>query len=185
MTIRRAAAHPIRSRLAAAAVASIALAAGPAAALDPYEGWLCCNLWTDGSWITDINYRSSSKTLLPAGTKVKVTGLGRYRVYIELEGKKQAIGNDYSRSVDMEAFARRSVLASDPAASIARWPAAVREAVKAGKVMRGMTREQVLTALGYPTGSYTPELDGPLWRYWLDRSSEFQVFWDEDERSSQ
>lgn len=162
--------------------ASVLAAAGAAMAqkVEPFEGYLCCNLYSDGSWISDMNYRDAHKKLVPAGTRVKVNGLGRWRILVEIDGKKQGIGNDYSRSVDMLTFTQRYVLTIDPNEIMARFPAPVRDAIKAGKVMRGMTREQVAMAVGYPIATYTPDLNGLLWRLWLDSSSEFQVFWTED-----
>lgn len=145
------------------------------------DGFLCCNMRGDGSWISDINYLGS-KQLVPAGTPVKITGYGRQRVLVDIDGKKQALGNDYSRSLTLEAFALRYVVETDPAKRLETFPPKVREAIKAGRLMRGMTREQVLMAVGYPVASYTPELDAPLWRYWVSRSGEYQVFWGDDGR---
>lgn len=145
------------------------------------DGFLCCNMRSDGGWISDINYLSN-KQLVPAGTPVKITGYGRQRVLVEFDAKKQAIGNDYSRSLKLEDFALRYVVDADPAQRLEKFPPKVREAIKAGRLMRGMTREQVLMAVGYPVTSYTPELDAPLWRYWISRSGEYQVFWSDDGR---
>jgi hypothetical protein len=158
------------------AAASVAVQAQPLR-----DGFLCCNMRSDGSWISDINYLAG-KQLVPAGTPVKITGYGRQRVLVEFEGKKQAIGNDYSRNLPLEAFAARYVVDADPARRLETFPPKVREAVKAGRLMRGMTREQVLMAVGYPITSYTPDLDAPLWRYWISRSGEYQVFWSDDGR---
>jgi hypothetical protein len=64
---------------------------------DKPVGFLCCNMRTDGSWISDINYDENGKRIIPVGTPIKVTGYGRYRVKVDVNGKSQAIGNDYSR----------------------------------------------------------------------------------------
>ncbi len=146
------------------------------------EGYLCCNMHSDGSWISDVNYVEGAKQLIPAGTPVKVTGYGRYRVLVEIDGKKQAIGNDYSRTVKMEEFAQRYVVPQDPTAALRSAPPKVREAIRNARITRGMTRAQVLMALGYPIASATPDLDAPLWRYWTSRSAEYQVFWSDDGR---
>lgn len=167
--------------LRAAAMALLAALAHASNAQPLRDGFLCCNMRSDGSWISDINYLSS-KQLVPVGTPVKITGYGRQRVLVELDGKKQAIGNDYSRSLTLEAFAQRYVVDTNPALRLESFPPKVREAIKAGRLMRGMTREQVLMAVGYPITSYTPELDAPLWRYWISRSGEYQVFWTDDGR---
>ncbi len=146
------------------------------------EGFLCCNMHSDGSWISDVNYVVGAKQTIAAGTPIRVTGFGRYRVLIEFDGQKQAIGNDYSRTVKMEEFAQRYVVAQDPTAALRSAPPKVREAAKSGRITRGMTRAQVLMAVGYPIASATPDLDAPLWRYWASRSAEYQVFWGDDGR---
>jgi hypothetical protein len=146
------------------------------------EGFLCCNMRSNGSWISDVNYVVGAKQMIPAGTPIKVTGYGRYRVLVEFDGQKQAIGNDYSRTVKMEEFALRHVVPTDPTAALRSAAPKVREAIKTGRIARGMTRAQVLMAVGYPIASATPELDAPLWRYWASSSAEYQVFWSEDGR---
>ena len=163
-----------------AAGALLALAAWPVAvnAQPTFEGFLCCNLRTDGSWISDSNYAESGKTIIPLGTPVKVTGYGRQRAYVEINGGKQAIGNDYSRNLDLAAFAQRYVVTEDPNAKLAKVSAKVRDAIKSARVMVGMTREQVLMAVAYPIGSENPNLDAPLWRFWLSSFAEFQVLFD-------
>lgn len=165
-------------RIAVALVALAPLAASAQALPEP--GYLCCNLRTDGSWISDINYAESGKRIIPAGTPAKPTGYGRYRVYVELNGSKQAIGNDYSRDIDMAAFAKRYIVAEDPKQAMARMPAKVREAIESARVRPGMTRAQVLMAVGYPVSSENPNLDAKIWRYWLSSFAEFQVVFDGD-----
>ena len=155
-----------------------ALVAGSAGAQDKYDGYLCCNMRSDGSWISDSNYAEGGKRVIPAGTPARVTGYGRYRVKVLIDGQKQEIGNDYSRDLDNAAFAARYVVAADPKAAIAGWPAKVQEAVRQARVTPGMTREQVITALGYPMSSENPDLDAPLWRYWLGSFAEFQLHFD-------
>jgi hypothetical protein len=80
------------------------LAVLPARAATSLDGYLCCNMRSDGIWISDINYIEEGKTLIPAGTPVKVTGQGRQRIKIEILGRRQALGNDYSRDLGLDAF---------------------------------------------------------------------------------
>lgn len=171
----------IRLALSAALVAasSAAFAADPA----PFEGYLCCNMRTDGKWISDINYVEAGKRIVPVGTPLKVTGYGRYRAYVDVAGDtKQALGNDYSRDLSMEAFAKRYVVAEDPKAKIAKFPPKIRDAITNAQLMTGMTREQVLMAVGYPVSSENPQLDAKVWRFWLDSFEEFQVVFDANDR---
>ena len=147
-----------------------------------FDGFLCCNMRSDGSWISDINYVGSGKQIVPAGTPIKITGYGRNRVLIEFDGKKQALGNDYSRDLKLEDFAKRYIVAADPNARLETFAPKIREAIKGVRITRGMTREQVLMAVGYPITSYNPDIEAPLWRYWISRSGEYQVFWGENGR---
>jgi hypothetical protein len=165
---------------ALAAAAMLGALALPAAAQDrpTYNGFLCCNLRTDGSWISDSNYAESGKRVIPAGTPAQVTGYGRNRVNVLIDGKKQDIGNDYSRDLDLGTFAKRYVVTEDPNARMASFPPKIREAIKGARVTRGMTREQVAMAVGYPISSENPTLDAPVWRMWLGSFSEFQVLFD-------
>lgn len=164
----------VRTLVCAAAFA----AAGTASAQAKFDGYLCCNMRSDGSWISDSNYAEGGKAVIPAGTPVKVTGYGRNRVRVEINGDRQAIGNDYSRNLDLETFARRYVVSDDPAQKVAAWPEKVQDAVRRSRLTPGMTREQVLTSFGYPISSENPDLDEPLWRYWLTSFDEVQVHFD-------
>jgi len=143
------------------------------------DGFLCCNMRTTGDWISDINYNDSGQKLVPLGSPTKVTGYGRHRVLVTIDGKRQAIGNDYSRDLGLEAFAKRYIVTEDPKAKLATYPAKLREAIQAGRINRGMTRDQVLMSIGYPISSETPRLDATTWRYWVSSFSEFQVVFDD------
>mgnify|MGYP001601093397 FL=1 len=161
----------------------VAALAAPAAAVaqttQPYEGFLCCSLLSNGSWISDLAYDDGSQKIVPAGTPVKFTSFGRWRMYLEIDGKQVGLGNDYSRTMTLDEFAKLYVPTQDPKVRMQAWPAKVREAVLNRKVMRGMTREQVSMSLGHPSTSYNPDLTKPLWQYRY-RAGDFQVFWTDD-----
>lgn len=161
-----------------AVVSAAGVAARPAFAQEIGDGFLCCNMRTDGSWISDSNYMESGKTMVPFGTPVKFAGFGRFRVNLEINGKRQSIGNDYSRDLSMEAFARRYIVKEDPRAKVAAAPAKIRSAIESARVAKGMTRAQVLISLGYPISSENPNLDEPMWRYWLGSFAPFTVYFD-------
>jgi hypothetical protein len=160
--------------------AGLALSCSTAWSADQkFEGFLCCNMRSDGSWISDINYVENGKTLIPLGTPVSVQGYGRYRVRIEIAGKKQALGNDYSRDLKLEDFARRYVVPENPAARLSQFSKPIQEAITAAHLAKGMTREQVLMAVGYPVSSENPSLEAHIWRYWLSSFAEFRVKFDD------
>jgi hypothetical protein len=162
------------------AIGFILLISGsPLLADDKPAGFLCCNMRSDGSWISDINYDENGKKIIPVGTPIKVTGYGRYRVKVEINGKSQAIGNDYSRDLALDVFAKRYVVADDPAAKIAAFPKKIQDAIASARVTRGMTREQVLMSVGYPVSSENHNLDDKTWRFWLTSFAEFRVKFDD------
>ncbi len=154
------------------------LAAGAAQAQATFSGYLCCNMRTDGAWISDINYAENGKRVIAAGTPVTITGYGRYRVNTSMAGQRQDIGNDYSRDLDLETFAKRYVVATDPKAALAKASPRVRKAVETQRLVKGMTREQVLMSVGWPVSSENPHIDSKIWRFWLSSFEEFQVKFD-------
>jgi hypothetical protein len=149
---------------------------------DKPVGFLCCNMRTDGSWISDINYDANGKKIVPVGTPIKVTGYGHYRVKVDIDGKGQAIGNDYSRDLALDVFAKRYVVADDPAAKIATYPKKIQDAIAQAQIVLGMTREQVLMSVGYPVSSENHNLEDRTWRFWLSSYSEFRVRFDANGR---
>ncbi|HEV7610611.1 MAG TPA: hypothetical protein VGO37_01905 [Steroidobacteraceae bacterium] len=150
-----------------------------ASAEDKPVGFLCCNMRSDGSWISDINYDENGKHLIPVGTPIKVTGYGRYRVKVDIGGKSQAIGNDYSRDLALDVFAKRYVVPEDPKMKIAGFPKKVQDAIVSGRITIGMTREQVLMSVGYPVSSENHNIDDKTWRFWLTSFAEFHVSFDD------
>lgn len=160
-------------------VATWLVAATAANAQPIYDGFLCCNLRADFSgWITDINYQEAGKRVVPVGTPVKLLGYGRYRVTLETSVQKLSLGNDYSRELSLGRFAERYVVKSDPRVNLASFPVKTQHAIQTMRVSKGMTKEQVLMAVGYPVTSENPSLDAPVWRYWLTKFAPFTIVWD-------
>ena len=166
--------QPLRLALAACALAGAALVQ----AQPLYSGWLCCTMRVSGDWISDINYAGEGTRLIRAGTPVQITDYGRYTVYVTIGGQPYRLGNDYSRDLDDTQFVRRYVVTANPNTALARMDAATQQAIRSSRVRIGMTRKQVLMALGYPVSSENPQLDARLWRYWLGSFEEYHVHFD-------
>lgn len=148
---------------------------------EKFDGFLCCNMRSIGGWISDSNYEAEETEeshIIPLGTPVKVTGYGRHRAFVLIEGKKYALGNDYSRNLLLLDFTKRYVLPHDPQEKLAHIPPHIQEAIRNSKVTQGMTREQVIMAVGYPITSENPSLDANIWRFWRGPFSEFRVRFD-------
>lgn len=174
-------------RLALAAVLAATLPMSAAHAQRPappqgpmLNGYLCCNMRTYGKQISDINYAEEGTSIVAAGTPARVTGYDFRWFDMDVGGRPQRLKNDYSRNIPTAAFAQRYVVTEDPKAKLAGYPEKTRAAIAAMKVTPGMTREQVLMALGYPISSENPQLEAGVWRYWLDAWSEYQVVFEAD-----
>ncbi len=175
-TARRALRHLLPATLVA--LATTAIAQDPSG---PTEGFTCCNLHYNGDWISDANW--SINAMIPAGTPIRILSYGRYRAFIEIDGKPMRLGQDYGREQEsLERFATKWVTPKDPKERIATYPPAIREAIRLGRVLPGMDREQVLVAVGYPPTHQTLTLEAPVWHFWTTRTSRYQVIWDADGR---
>ncbi len=174
----------------ALAMLGAALVAPPAEAFDLFgrkdeaplrEGYTCCNFHYEDDWISDSNY--GALPFVPAGTPVKLKSYGRYRMYVDMDGKPMRIGQDYGRAQEtLEQFAEKMIVTTDPKAKIAKYPAAVRAAIRQGQILPGMTKEQTIIAVGYPQTDETVSLDAPIWNYWASSFAPYRVVWSKDGR---
>jgi len=140
------------------------------------SGFACCNLHYEGDWISDSNL--AQLAFIPAGTPINVKKIDGYRAYVEVDDKPMRLGHDYGREQETtEQWVNKLVLLEDPRLKIAKFPPAIRKAIEAGKLMKGMTREQVIIAVGHPQTNENPRLDGPYWRYWWSSFGPYYVYW--------
>ena len=119
----------------------------------------------------------------PAGTPVTVTGFQYDRAYVLIAGSEMYIRQEHGREQEtLGKFIGKTVVATDPKAKIATWPKEVQDAIQAGRVMPGVTKEQVTVSLGYPMTSYTASLDSPVQKYWVGRFDPYEIVWGPDGR---
>lgn len=140
------------------------------------SGYACCNLHYDKDWISDSNL--AQLPLIAAGTPINVKKIEGYRAYVEVDGKAMRLGHDYGRAQEStEQWVSKIVVLEDPKAKIAKFAPAVRNAIAKGQLMKGMTKEQVIMAVGHPQTNENPRLDGPYWRYWWSSFGPYYVYW--------
>ena len=140
----------------------------------PRQGFACCNLHYDKDWINDGNY--AELPMIPAGTPIEVLSYGRHRAYVKVDGKPMRLGHDYGRDQEsLEAWVAKIVVSDDPRPRIQSYPQAVRDAIQAGKLMVGMTREQAIVAIGYPLTSENGPLESPIWKMWRSTHGEYDL----------
>ncbi|MDX2167882.1 MAG: hypothetical protein SF182_12485 [Deltaproteobacteria bacterium] len=129
--------------------------------------FLCCTMAFKGGKATDANYRYDGwrTEMLPAGTPVKVTGVGRDRATIETAaGASYTLYLEYGNAtLDTDAYFNALLPASDPTAGLSD---AMRAAVHSGSLAVGMTRAQAIAVRGYPPRHKTAELEQMQWYYY-------------------
>ncbi|MEO6364158.1 MAG: hypothetical protein ABIO71_13080 [Caldimonas sp.] len=145
------------------------------------DRYTCCNLHYEDRWIGDSN--SARLPFIAAGSRAKVVGWGRYRAFLNIEGRPISAGLDYSRGQQTrEQFADRILVKEDPRLRIATFSPEARAAIAVGKVRLGMTREQVLISLGIPRADRTPDLGASRWVFFASEREEFDLDFGSDDR---
>jgi Cu/Ag efflux protein CusF len=146
------------------------------------DGFLCCNAYSDGQEISDLNAPSAERHRVPVGSPIHVISVGKYKAKLDIENKKQVLINDNSQALSMPEFVKRFVVAEDPSAKIKTFSTNVQVAIADGRLIHGMTREQVLMSLGYPTYDDVPNLSSKTWMYWITDHAKFRVTFGTDDR---
>ena len=147
----------------------------------PRKGFACCDLHYSKDWINDGNY--SSLPMIPAGTPIEVQSYGRHRAMVTVDGRAMRLGHDYGRDQEtLDVWVNKIVVADDPRPRISSWPASVQAAIREGRVMVGMTREQTVVAIGYALTSENAFADASTLHYWRSTHEEFDLHFSPDGR---
>jgi hypothetical protein len=147
----------------------------------PRQGFACCDLHFRGDWINDGNY--AEYPMIPAGTPIEVLSYGSNRAYVKVDGKPMRLGHDYGRDQEtLEVWVHKIVVNDDPRPRIATYAPTVQAAIREGKVMVGMTRDQTIAAIGYPLTSENGSLNDPMWRMWRSPHGEYDINFGPDGR---
>lgn len=144
------------------------------------DRYACCNLHVAERWISDNNY--AALQVVPAGARVRITGFGRNRVHANIEGRPVSAGIDSETRRTREELAEALFVKDDPRPRILAMPPEVQAAILSGRVRPGMTREQVVLALGHPRADRTPNLEARRWVYAASEQDEFDIDFDADGR---
>ena len=102
----------------------------------------------------------------------------------EIDGKQLSLRPDPAQTRETATqWLERTVLPDDPRRKLGSFPAGVRSAIQSARLVKGMTREQVIMAIGYPHLDDKKGLDAPSWRYWWSSFESFYVHWSRDKLS--
>lgn len=144
-------------------------------------GYACCNLRYEGDQIKDSNL--GQLPFIAAGTPVRVKTIDDHVAQVDVDGRPMRLVLENRGAETIQQWLARIVVGEEPRTRLAAYPPAVRDAIRAGKLAKGMTREQVIMAVGYPQTSDKLPLDGPHWRYWWSGFSPYYVYWSRDKVS--
>lgn len=143
------------------------------------------NMWyelgkEDAMWA--INYKTG--TMIPAGTEVSNIRVKKTQIYfVTVDDKKRYTVNfntkfhpgkkpaDYARVM----FSEKDFLELTKGMSQTDI-----DGIDEGLIMVGMTKKAVIVAYGYPPEHKTPSINDNVWRYWLNRFSSTEIYFDDD-----
>lgn len=153
--------------------------AAPPRNLPLRNGFTCCNLHYEGNWISDANW--TALPFIPAGTPIRITAYERNRILAEIGERPVRIGLDYGRNrIGLDKLGAQIVVTTDPKAALATWPTPVQQAIREGKLVLGMTREQAIMAVGYPQADHTTSINAPIWNHWASSFGQYRLHWGKD-----
>jgi hypothetical protein len=147
----------------------------------PRDGFACCDLHYDGDWISDGNY--SSLPMIPIGTPIEVVSYGHNRAYVKVDGKDMRLGHDLGRDQEsLQDWVNKVVVAEDPRPRLTGYSSTVQAAIREGKVVIGMNRDQVIAAVGFPTTNENFSITIPIWRMRRSEREEYELHFNGDGR---
>lgn len=144
--------------------------------------YTCCNLRYEKPQITDVNYQVGA--IIPYGTRVQILEVKKNAVRFQPDGHPEMtlVYRHGRKALPFEQYLDRLFLDHDPRPKGKATKASAKSAklIEQGVVEPGMTRDEVLKAVGYPPAHRTPSLDSPVWTYWRNRWESYFVYFDGD-----
>lgn len=143
------------------------------------NGFACCNLRYSGDQLSSSNY--AQLPFIAVGTPVLVRAVDDAQAVVEINGQQMLMRPDPAQIRESPGqWLDKAVVAQDPRRRLEAFPVGVRAAIQSGRVMKGMTREQVIMSIGYPQMDEKKGLEAPSWRYWWSGFESFYVQWTRD-----
>ena len=105
--------------------------------------------------------------IIPAGTEIQMVKNGRRGFVFTYDGGSKKVTFEYhSKRMGMSTDEYIELITSPEPVSYPGLSKQDQKGVADGKAYKGMTREGVMIALGYPAAHKTPSLDANTWIYW-------------------
>jgi outer membrane protein assembly factor BamE (lipoprotein component of BamABCDE complex) len=178
------------------AMGAILMAASGCSTAKVVEEWnagplyTCCNLRpsdgaiSDGNWYESASLLNSPSGMLPLGTPVTVVDVADKSFAMRSADYGDfTVSNDYGTE-GLANYMAKILVRDDPKLTVESFPEEVQEAIFEGRVLRGMTKQQVLMAIGYPPTHRTPGIGANEWTYWANRWRTYKLQFDREGRLS-
>ena len=123
--------------------------------------------------------------ILPVNTQVDIgvrRGLrGREILITRIEDEKQIHMefNIRNMGMSMEEYIDLITSPGPNPVNISAFSATDQKGIKAGKPYKGMTKDGIRVALGYPAVHRTPSLEENTWVYWQNRYNTLEIVFDD------
>ncbi|MEA4861789.1 MAG: hypothetical protein AB7F40_11080 [Victivallaceae bacterium] len=135
-----------------------------------------CNIWfEDPENISCINYQHGR--VLPIGSEVTPISASQHDlVFEDTSGIRYHIEFDpETMMIPVPEYIRRVLTITPPDQLLKDVPPERLSSLKAGTVVPGMTREEVILCFGYPVPGRTPDLSGSSYLYYQGPDRTFRV----------
>ncbi len=145
--------------------------------------YLCCNLRYEKPKITDVTYQIG--TLIPFGTRVQIVSVRRNAVEFQPEGYPviTMVLKFGKNQMSVDRMIDEWFVTEDPRKKLKKIPAKRVKLIEQGLIDDGMSKFEVMTALGIPAAHRTPTMESSEWHYWQNRWVEWTVYFDKDKVS--
>lgn len=126
-----------------------------------------------GRFLT-TNYRRGA--LIPVNTQVRLEEIDDDDIMMEIlpDRTKLHVENVAKHTADTTVRAFMKLFNKNPV-NLSRFSRVEQEGIQAGRVVKGMSKQAVITAIGYPPVTQTPTLQLNRWTYWSSRFNRFVV----------
>ncbi len=149
------------------------------------ELYLAHNLWYEKSKMYSINYKKGK--IIAVGTKVTNVRLKKNAIIFMAGKTKFSIKYqpEYWGNMNIVLFVDRLFTLKNLKDLTKDLSTKDVLSIKKGYVRKGMSRNAVILALGYPPVHATPALDLTTWTYWISRFVHKKLFFDDNGKVSQ
>ncbi|WP_031434721.1 hypothetical protein [Methylomarinum vadi] len=114
---------------------------------------------------------------IPVNTPVKLLGITSKTIEVEVDDSKQTLlVKNVEKHTGDDVFAAFDKLFGKRKINLAKFTRLERQHIKSGTVAKGMRKNAVVVAIGYPPVTETMNLDSDLWVYWSGRFNKFNVY---------